>query len=75
MASLGRLLYSWEENRWEVHDVYDRPVSLHCGECFEIQLGTTFLPCRIELDRRWAVYVGHTPVHLHPSTIYHVRGV
>lgn len=75
MQKQGRLLYCGEKNCWEIHDAYDKPISLRCGEYFEIQVGSAYLPCRIELDRSWIVYFVHTRFYLHPKTSYLVRGV
>jgi len=76
MHKEGRLLYSRQKNRWDVHGVYDKPMGLHCGECFEIQVGQSYLPCRIELDKEWFVIFTHSTIfHLHPQASYNVRGV
>jgi len=73
MRESSRLQYSSDLDRWQIYDVINDPVSLHCGECFEIQLGTLFLPCRIEFDKDWSIYIGKTRFHLHPSEVYTVR--
>lgn len=75
MQREGRLLYCKERNRWNVHDVYDKPAGMHCGECFEIQVGQSWLPCRIELDKEWFVIFSNSTIfHLHPKARYNVRG-
>jgi hypothetical protein len=76
MQREGRLLYGRQWDRWYVHDVYDQPVGLHCGECFEIQVGTSYLPCRIEMEADWYLIIANSTVfHLHPKSSYRVRGV
>jgi hypothetical protein len=75
MQKQGRLKYCSEKNSWEIHDAYDRPIPMRCGEYFEIQLGKTYLPCRLELDRGWLVYFIHTRLYLHPKMSYAIRGI
>ena len=70
MKKQGRLQYCNEKNCWEIHDAYDKPITMRCGEYFEIQLGKTYLPCRLELDRGWLVYFIHTRFYLHPKMNY-----
>jgi len=72
MLNLGRLQYSSDLDRWQVYDIVNDPVSLHCGECFEIQLGALFLPCRIELDKDWSIYIDQTRFYLHKREVYNV---
>jgi len=69
----GRILYDVRHNRWEMWDVYANPVSLHCGEAFEMKVGEQFMPCRIELDHEWVIYFRNTRFHLHPDVSYWVR--
>jgi hypothetical protein len=75
MLKQGKLLYSSQKDRWEIHGIDDEPFSLHCGECFEIKVGETFLPCRIEIDRDWVLYFANTMFYLHPASGYSVRVV
>ncbi|WP_083939749.1 DUF5348 domain-containing protein [Desulfoscipio gibsoniae] len=69
----GRILYNVKTDRWDVWDVYSKPVALHCGECFEIKLGDHFLSCRIEMDSEWVIYLSNTRFHLHPKVSYWIR--
>ncbi|MFC4769818.1 DUF5348 domain-containing protein [Effusibacillus consociatus] len=66
-------MYCTRTDRWEIHDVYANPVPLHCGESFEMKVGTVFLPCRIELDHDWVIYFFNTRFHLHPEVSYWIR--
>jgi hypothetical protein len=75
MQKQGRLQYCVEKNCWEIHDAYANPIAMRCGEYFEIQLGKTYLPCRLELDRGWLVYFIHTRFYLHPKMSYAIRGI
>jgi hypothetical protein len=76
MQREGRLLYCDQRERWNVHGVYDEPTGLHCGDCFEIQVGTSYLPCRIEMDREWfVIFTNSTAFYLHPKASYRVRGI
>lgn len=69
----GRILYCTQTDRWEIYDAYAKPAPLHCGESFEMKVGTDFLPCRIELDHDWVVHFSNTKFHLHPSVSYWIR--
>lgn len=71
----GRMMYCNMKARWETHDVYDKPISLHCGEYFHVEVGRTYLPCRIEFDHEWYVVFNKSIFHLHPNTDYLVRGI
>lgn len=46
---------------------------LHCGEAFHLRLGSTWLPCRLELDSTWYVVTMGTKLRLHAKTKYTVR--
>lgn len=46
---------------------------LRCGEAFHLQLGSSWLPCRLELDSNWYVVTMGTKLRLHSRTRYTVR--
>lgn len=46
---------------------------LHCGEWFDLSLGETSIPCRLELDRQWYVVMCGVRFHLHPKETYKVE--
>lgn len=71
----GSLQYCNEKNCWQIHDAYDKPIPMRCGEYFEILLGKTYLPCRLELDRDWLIYFVQTRFYLHPKMSYSIRGI
>ncbi|MBA3967823.1 MAG: DUF5348 domain-containing protein [Nitrospirales bacterium] len=75
MKTQGKLLYCNETDRWQIHEAYDKPISLHCGECFEIEVEKTYLSCRIEWDSEWYVIFSSARFRLHPRTNYRVRGI
>lgn len=76
MRKTGRLQYCIQRAHWNLHNVYDKPVPMHCGECFEIQMGSSYLLCCIERDAEWfVIFNDHTKFHLHPKVNYNVRTV
>lgn len=48
-----------ETERWKIYGSYDRPVTLYCGEWFEIRLGELHIPCYIDRDENGLVIFGH----------------
>jgi hypothetical protein len=68
----GRLLYNERYDCWEVLDAYPKPVLVHCGEVYGLRVGEQFLPCRIELEEEWVIYVFQTRFILHPDVSYWV---
>jgi hypothetical protein len=75
MRKQGSFRYNDEKKCWEIHDAYDKPIAMRCGEYFEIQLGKRYLPCRLELDREWFIYLEHNRFYLHPKMHYVIRGI
>lgn len=69
----GRLLYQERYACWEMWDVYNRPVEVLCGECFEVKISDHFMPCRFELDQEWVLHFGNTRFYLHPDVSYWIR--
>lgn len=64
--------YDADRDVWCVNQE-TRPYALHCGECFDIAVGTAWLPCRLELDTSWYIILAETKFTLHPRTAYTVR--
>lgn len=64
---IGRMVYCSQTDQWEIHDAYDKPVPLYCGESFKIRVGNDYLHCRIEKDRDWMIYFSTTRFYLHPA--------
>lgn len=75
MQKQGSLQFCSEKNCWQIHDAYDKQITMRCGEYFEILIGKTYLPCRLELDRGWLIYFIHTRFYLHPKMSYSIRGI
>lgn len=52
-----------------------RDYGLHCGEWFDLSLGETSIPCRLELDRKWYVLMGSGKLRFYLQTkeIYKVE--
>lgn len=50
----GTLVYDEESGRYDIRfsleHYYGR---LHCGECFDVLIGSRWVPTRIEMDDRW----------------------
>ncbi|MBD2844964.1 DUF5348 domain-containing protein [Paenibacillus sp. IB182496] len=69
----GWLLFNSASERWEIREAYDHPQSVHCGESFDLQIGTVFLTCRVEMDAEWYVIVQNTSFYLHPGFRYRIR--
>jgi hypothetical protein len=62
-----------ETERWKIYGSYDRPISLYCGEWFEIRFGKLHISCRIDGDGNGLVIFGqgiygNPSCHLHPQT-------
>lgn len=72
-ARNGRMLYHAGRDRWEICDLFTRPVAVHCGETLTMKVGDHFLPCRIEMDTEWVVYFFGAKFHLHPEASYWIR--
>ena len=49
-----KMTYDHEQDRWMV-DTGDYCYELHCGEVFDLLIGSTGIPCRIEYDHQWYV--------------------
>lgn len=66
------LKYNSEADRWMVHiDGYR--YGLHCGECLELRIGNTRIPCRLEYDDTWYVIMHDTRFNLRIRNTYKVR--
>lgn len=72
MSKLEPMSYDVEQNQWYVKQG-NRSYSLHCGEPFELYIGETAFPCRLELDTRWYVILPETKFILHPRTVYYIK--
>lgn len=47
-----------------------RDYGLHCGETFELLLGRTRFPCRLEMADSWYVVIADTTLALRPKETY-----
>ena len=50
----GTLIYDEESGRYDIRFSLERYYGgLHCGECFDVLIGSRWVPTRIEMDDRW----------------------
>jgi hypothetical protein len=66
------MTYNRELGCWFVH-LEGREFMLHCGEWFDLSFGKTSIPCRLELDRKWYVFMGGVRFYLHPKETYKIE--
>lgn len=71
MKSNTEMIYDDVQDRWIIH-LNGRTFSLHCGECFKLNIGSMMIPCRIEIDIHWYVMIGEARLNLRPQDIYRV---
>jgi hypothetical protein len=50
------MMYDPIQNRWIV-GLNGRTYGLHCGESFELIIGSNKIPCRLELDDQWYIII------------------
>jgi hypothetical protein len=66
------ICYDVDRDVWTV-DHGSHIYSLHCGECFDLAIGSAWFRCRLELDTNWYVILKGTKFTLHPRMAYAVR--
>lgn len=72
MRRKSTIRYNADRDVWCIsHDAH--PYALHCGECFDLAVGSSWIPCRLELDTNWYVILAGTKLTLHNRTAYTVR--
>ncbi|MDC3413802.1 DUF5348 domain-containing protein [Aquibacillus sp. 3ASR75-11] len=49
-----------------------RTFNLHCGECFELIIGNSKMPCRLELDNQWYVIIHESRFNLRVREVYKI---
>lgn len=67
-----KMTYDHEQNRWMV-DTGDYCHALHCGEGFDLLIGSTSIPCRIEYDYQWYVIMPDVRFNLRNGNSYKVN--
>ncbi|WP_067623442.1 DUF5348 domain-containing protein [Alicyclobacillus acidiphilus] len=65
----SRLSYQPNMNRWVV-TTGTTDYGLHCGETFELLLGRTRFPCRLEMADSWYVVIADTTLALRQRETY-----
>lgn len=66
------MFYEPAQDRWIV-EMDGRHYGLHCGEIFELNLGSLKVPCRLELDDEWYIVIRDTRMNLHLQEIYTIN--
>lgn len=72
MRNPVEIIYDKTHGRWVV-DLGGRSYGLHCGECFELIIGSLQVPCRLELDSEWYVIIRDRRFNLRPRDAYMIR--
>ncbi|MCR4443512.1 MAG: DUF5348 domain-containing protein [Peptococcaceae bacterium] len=67
-----KMTYNHVQDRWMV-DVGGRSYELHCGEGFNLLLGSMSIPCRIEYDQQWYVIMPGARFNLRKGNWYKVN--
>jgi hypothetical protein len=50
----GVLVYNFESDRYDIRfSLEDFYGGLHCGECFDVNIGENWIPVRIEMGEDW----------------------
>ena len=65
------MIYDDDLENWMV-ELNGRTYSLHCGEIFDLVIGVTNIPCRLELDSQWYVIVHEVRFNLRPKDTYRI---
>lgn len=66
------MTYDREIDRWIV-DSEGRCYSLHCGEGFNLSIGSMSIPCRIEYDSQWYIIMPGARFYLRTGSSYKVE--
>lgn len=72
MPKVESIHYDIGQEQWCVRQG-GRSYRLRCGECFNLYIGKTAYPCRLELDTEWYVILPETQFTLHTRTEYSVE--
>ncbi|MFC4620574.1 DUF5348 domain-containing protein [Camelliibacillus cellulosilyticus] len=71
MTIYQEMIYDDDSDRWIV-DFNGRFYGLHCGETFELAIGKTAIPCRIELDSVWYIVLQGIRFNLRKQDTYRI---
>jgi hypothetical protein len=66
-----KMTYDHEQDRWMV-DTGDYCYELHCGEVFDLLIGSTGIPCRIKYDHQRYVIMPGARFNLRKGNSYKV---
>lgn len=72
MTGIRRMSFDDQHDCWTI-ELNDRRYPLHCGECFELILGTSKVPCRLELDEEWYLIMEEIRLNLRERDTYRIR--
>ncbi|MDC3418738.1 DUF5348 domain-containing protein [Aquibacillus salsiterrae] len=67
-----RMRYDQGRDQWFVN-LDGREYVLHCGESFELYIGSNALLCQLELASKWYVIMGNTRFDLREHDQYMVN--
>lgn len=66
------MYYDPIQERWLV-ELGGRDYGLHCGECFELIIGTLSIPCRLERDSDWYIIMKDARMSLRKQETYKIN--
>lgn len=64
--------YDDAQEQWCI-DIKGKEYSLHCGESFELFIGSKPIPCCLELASKWYIIMGNTRFDLREGDQYMVN--
>jgi hypothetical protein len=67
----GAMIYDHDNDRWIV-ETGDTVYGLHCGEGFELIIGSHRIPCRLELGVEWYIIMENVSLILRTRDTYKV---
>jgi hypothetical protein len=67
------MIYDTDRECWVV-ELNDKYYNLHCGESFELIVGSSRIPCRIELGiNSWYIVLDDVSLNLRTQVMYTVN--
>lgn len=64
--------YDLDQEQWFV-ELQERDYALHCGESFQLFIGSKPIPCRLELAKKWYVVMDNANFDLRENEQYMIR--
>ena len=66
------MVYEPMQERWVIEQ-NGRNYGLHCGEVFELNLGTQTIPCRLEMDHEGYIIMKGVRMNLRTQDTYKIN--